>query len=83
MRIISMVVMRTATSFEQVTEWLRTAIRRGAISGLLEGDYPRYAWHKEDEVVYEARLVNRELGEYKGYPLNDTEWPEGLDSVCE
>lgn len=46
-------------------------------------DFPRYAWHKEKETVYEARLVNRELGEYKGYPLNETEWPEGLDAVYE
>lgn len=74
---------RLAEEREQVTDWLRTAIRRGAISSLLEGDFPRYAWHKEEEVVYEARIVNRELGEYKGYPLNDTEWPEGLDSVYE
>ena len=68
---------------DRVTDWLRAAILRGAISSLLEGDFPRYAWHKEGDIVYEARLVNRELGEYKGYPLNDTEWPEGLDSVYE
>lgn len=41
---------------------------------------PKY---QEGGVVYEARLVNRELGEYKGYPLNETEWPEGLDSIYE
>jgi hypothetical protein len=66
---------------ELVTRWLRTAIRSGAIGGLWEGDFPRYAWYKEGDVVYEARLVNRERGEYKGYPLNRTEWPEGLDLV--
>jgi hypothetical protein len=68
---------------EEVTEWLRSAIRRGAISGVLEGDFPRYAWHKEDDIVYEARLTNQGVGEYKGYPLNSTEWPEGLELVYE
>ena len=68
---------------ERVTGWLRNAIRRGAIGSLCEGGFPRYAWHKEGETVYEARLVNRGLGEHKGYPLNDTEWPKGLDSLYE
>jgi len=68
-------------NLDLITEWLRAAIRRGAIGGLLEGDFPRYVWHKEGDLIYEARLVNRELGEYKGYPLNKTEWPEGLDLV--
>lgn len=68
---------------ERVTEWLRQAIERGAVGGVREGDFPRYAWYKEGSIVYEARLVNRELGEYKGYPLNETEWPDGLDSIYE
>jgi hypothetical protein len=62
---------------------LRTAIERGAIGGIREGGFPRYAWYKEGGIVYEARLVNRELGEYKGYPLNETEWPDGLDLIYE
>jgi len=49
----------------------------------LEGGFPRYAWHKEGTIVYETRLVNQGLGQYKGYPLNGTEWPRGLDSVYE
>jgi len=68
---------------ERVTQWLRSAIARGAVGELWEGEFPRYAWHKEGSVVYEARLVNRDLGEYKGYPLDETEWPDGLDSVNE
>ena len=43
-----------------------------------EGDFPRYVWHRRQRAVYEARLVNRELGEYKGYPLQRGEEPEGL-----
>jgi len=37
----------------------------------------------KEGTVYEARLLNRELGEYKGYPLNRSAWPEGLDVVYE
>ena len=28
--------------------------------------------------MYEAMLVNKEQGQYKGYPLSIDEWPEGL-----
>ena len=42
----------------------------------------RYVWYKDGATVYEGRLVNRELGQYKGYPLENSEWPstfEGTD----
>jgi hypothetical protein len=68
-------------SQDVVTGWLKKAIQSGAIGEMLEGDFPRYVWHKEGDIVYEARLVNRGLGQYKGYPLNNTEWPEGLDLI--
>ncbi len=61
-----------------VTNWLRSAIRRGHTGAPWEGDFPRYVWHREDSVVFEARLVNREQGSYKGYPLNEDEWPSGI-----
>jgi hypothetical protein len=62
---------------QRVTGWLRTAIRRGQTSALWEGEFPRYVWHKEGEETFEARLINRGTGEYKGYPLNLDE-AEGL-----
>lgn len=62
----------------QVTRWLRKAIRLGSASSYWEGDFPRYVWHREGDVVYEARLVNHVKGEYKGYPLNREEWPGNL-----
>lgn len=62
----------------QLTNWLRAAIRNGRVSELFEGDFPRYVWHRQDDVVYEARLVNSAAGQYKGYPLNTDEWPTGL-----
>ena len=27
------------------------------------------------------RLVNRETGEYKGYPLEQDEWPDGIAEI--
>ena len=46
--------------------------------------FPRYAWYKHGETVYEGRLVNSGRGEYKGYPLERSEWPaafEGIDAM--
>src|SRR5512139_2926851 len=60
-----------------LTGWLRLAIMRGNVGEPWEGDFPRYVWHRQDGVVYEARLVNRELGQYKGWALELSEWPNG------
>jgi hypothetical protein len=60
-------------------EWLREAIKRGAVGAPWEGRFPRYVWFQHDGVVYEGRLVNRDDGSYKGYPLEDDEWPPGID----
>jgi len=62
----------------QITRWLRRAIRRGQVSGFWEGEFPRYVWYRNDDIVYEGRLVNREAGWYKGFPLEQDQWPEGL-----
>ena len=64
-----------------VSEWLRSAIRRGAIGAPWEGELPRYVWYKHDTIVFEARLVNREIGSYEGYPLDKEEWPRGIEQV--
>lgn len=64
-----------------VTEWLRSAIRRGAFGAYLECGFPRYVWHKEGDTVYEARLVNKGQGTYKGYPLGVEEWPPGIEEL--
>lgn len=62
-------------SAEQITGWLRAAIQKGAFGRLWEGKFPRYVWYKDGDTVYEGRLINQELGEYKGYPLERSEWP--------
>ena len=63
------------SSHASTSSWLRSAIRDGSTGGLWEGGFPRYAWHKEAATVFEARLVDRGDGSYKGYPLHDEEWP--------
>ena len=71
---------------ERVVGWLRDGIRQGFTGGPWEGQspgFPRYVWYKDGATVYEGRLVNRELGQYKGYPLERSEWPpafEGTDA---
>jgi hypothetical protein len=62
-----------------VTKWLRGAMRRGAVGGHWEGRFPRYVWYRRDGVVYEGRLVNKEAGWYKGFPLAPDEWPQGME----
>ena len=64
-----------------IDEWLRSAIRRGATGTPWEGAFPRYVWYKHEETVFEGRLVNRETGEYKGYPLDREEWPAGIEEI--
>ena len=61
-----------------LTKWLRQSIRDGLVSEYWEGSFPRYVWFRQGDTVFEARLINREQGHYKGYPLNRDEWPEGV-----
>jgi|ERR1700689_610585 hypothetical protein len=64
--------------FGEVEGWLREAVRDGSVSAVLDGDFPRYAWKRVDDRVYEARLSNAGLGQYKGYPIEDHEAPGWL-----
>jgi len=66
---------------DQLTRWLQEAIRKGAVGGPMEGDFPRYVWFRDGDVVYEGRLVNRGNGAYKGWRLTKEEWPRGLDDL--
>ena len=67
----------------EITDWLRQAIICGNVGAPWEGEFPRYVWRRLDDVIYEARLVNRELGQYKGYPLAKSERPERLNEIGE
>ncbi|MEY9838400.1 hypothetical protein [Streptacidiphilus sp. EB103A] len=66
------------TDADEITSWLRQGMALGNIGEYYEGDFPRYVWIKRGSIVYEGRLVNREQGHYKGYPLAICEHPEGL-----
>lgn len=66
---------------ERLREWLQTAIRLGAVGPPWEGEFPRYVWYKYEQVVFEGRLVNRTQGAYRGYPLAEREWPNGLERI--
>lgn len=72
---------RFATMQDELTKWLRDAIRKGAVSPVVEGSFPRYAWCMKEGLVYEARLSNRESGTYKGYELGEHEWPKGIQEI--
>lgn len=62
---------------EVVLGWLCSAIVRGHHAPC-HGRFPGIVWHREGEAFYEARLTNRESGEYHGYPISPNEYPEGL-----
>jgi len=64
--------------FDEVGGWLKDAVREGSVSAVLEGDFPRYAWKRVGPNVYEARLSNAGLGQYKGYPIEAHEAPGWL-----
>jgi hypothetical protein len=66
------------TSADAITSWLRAGIELGQVGAPWEGAFPRYVWYEVGELLYEARLVNRGAGAYKGYPLEASERPEGL-----
>jgi hypothetical protein len=64
---------------ETVTQWLRAAMAAGDVGGLWEDEtYPQLVWKRVGEIVYEARVSNRDQGWYHGYPLDRTEWPKWL-----
>lgn len=64
--------------FAEVESWLKETIEAGNVSADTENDFPRYAWARIRGRVYEARLSNSGLGQYKGYPIHDHEAPEWL-----
>lgn len=61
-----------------ITSWLRAGLQAGHIGAPWEGQFPRYVWHRVDGVCYEGRLVNRDAGEYKGYEIGISEFPEAM-----
>jgi len=56
---------------QQLTDWLRAAIRAGRVDAQWEGAFPRYVWHQVGDQWYIGRLTNSAQGQYKGYPVLD------------
>ena len=61
-----------------VEGWLRSAVRAGRF-GAWDGGYPRYVWHREGEIVFEARQGSPGSGQYHGYPLEPEQPVQGLE----
>ncbi|MGK5547675.1 hypothetical protein ACSNOH_23490 [Streptomyces sp. URMC 127] len=57
---------------------LRSGILTGHLGGPWLNGFPRYVWHRSGDTVVEFRLTGRRPGEYSGYELHPSEWPEGL-----
>lgn len=54
---------------DRVEQWLRAAVRSGQ-TGTWERGYPRYVWHREGDIVFEAKQGSPGSGHYHGYPLD-------------
>lgn len=69
---------------QKITGWLRAAIRQGSTGDFWEGHsprFPRYVWYRHGNTVFEGRLTNQVLGEYKGYPLKRSQWPVNSEAI--
>lgn len=63
-------------SRDRAEGWLREAIAAGHVGAPWSDQlYPQYAWYRDGDTVYEARVTNATQGAYKGYPLEPSEWP--------
>jgi hypothetical protein len=59
-------------------ELLRAALTHGRLGHPWDRGFPQYAWHREADTVHEFRLTGQAPGEYTGYTLHPSEWPEGI-----
>ncbi len=62
-------------SFKEIGEVLELAIRRRCVSSTFERGFPKYVWGWLREQLYEARHINGPAGTYKGYPIEEVEYP--------
>lgn len=68
---------------QQAEAALREAIRTRVVSEQFEGQFPRYAWARLGDRPYMARLINREAGHYKAWPIEEHELPTDRDARVE
>ena len=65
--------------WDEINAVLREAIRRRCTSAAFEHGFPKYAWGWLDGDLYEARHINGPAGAYKGYRLEEAEYPFDLE----
>jgi hypothetical protein len=65
-------------STQAATEALRQALCNGHVSEAWEDGFPRYVWHKDGEVIYEARHTRGPHGTFHAYPIEKFQIPDGL-----
>ena len=53
----------------RVTQWLRAAIVSARV-GVFDGGFPSRVWHREGDIVFEARQGTPGSGVYHGFPLS-------------
>jgi len=58
------------------TAALREGIKGRRTSSIFEGGFPKYVWTWMGDDLYEARHINGPQGSYKGYRLEQPEWPD-------
>ncbi len=63
------------------SEALKEGIRRRCTSARFEGGFPKYVWTWIGGCLYEARHINGPQGTYKGYRLEEMEWPKDPDGL--
>lgn len=63
---------------QQALNALRASIRAKRVSKSWVKGFPRYVWHQEGDVWYEARTLNSRPGEYHAHPIEIIGLPVGL-----
>jgi hypothetical protein len=61
-----------------IQRWLQEEIRAGNFNDFWVNGFPKYVWHREDDIVYQGHLMDPSRGTYKGYPLEPYQFPRGL-----
>ena len=68
-----------SVTLDQAQAWLQEAIANGDVGEPWDvHTYPRMAWKRVGDQVFEARLSNADQGWYHGYPIDEAEWPKWL-----
>ena len=70
-------------SFEEIDGALKEAIRRRCVSASFEQGFPKYVWGWLRGQLYEARHINGPAGTYKGYPIEEVEYPRDSENRLE